>query len=295
MKSAVTLGIQLNTLKLLKLDYQTNRQIIDFLAKRPPLQQRFWPTLNLYAKLFKGKKFPVNESILHKLANPDQTPSQNALCAFYFANPSLLLKEYSSNSNPAEFEDVSMVTEHPAILRCFTSRIAKGKSVLSLGIGEAPIETKLVKKGVNVSAIEFVPSLAEKAKKSGINAVCGEIHQELARTTGQYDFIIMSEVLGDLDVPFVLSRLPRLMHGQTKLLISTYLPSPKADGTGFERMWTRTLEKPLLKNGLKISKKRTWRIVKNNRSDEETIEEAKDGYEFDDGYGFYVIENMGGR
>ncbi len=267
------------------------RAIRQFLESRPQIAPRFLVTVQQYMKLFDGKPFPVNNAILHKLANPDQTPRQNASCAYYFANPQKLVAEYAEGGYvDDEFEDMSMVAEHPQILRSFTRLIPPGSTVLSLGMGEAPIEAKLAKKGAQVTGIEFVPELAERARKLGIEVICGDIHRELTGMQRQFDFIVMSEVLGDLDARRIFSQLPSVMHPQTKLLLSTYLPSPKVDGTGYERMWTRTLEKILGPNGLAITKKRVWRVIEHPYRDEENLVAVKDGYEFDDAFVMYVIE-----
>jgi SAM-dependent methyltransferase len=257
-----------------------------FLQKYPQRASRLRAALPGYLKLFREKPPLINEAILLKLTNPDQTIKSNQRCAFNFADPQRLRRDYArSESRPDE--DLSIVRIHPELMGNFINNIPPGSSVFSLGFGDGELERKAIKeKSCRVRGVDFQPEKVRKAVEKGMEAICGEIHGTLSALQEKYPIVVLSEVLGDLDAHLLFGQVKRFLTPEGKILLSTYLPVQDCDGTGYERHWSRSLEAILAQEGLEIFERKVWRI----RDEEmQKIEPVEAGLDVEDGYVFYVI------
>lgn len=259
---------------------------IAFLQKYPQKATRLQAALPGYIKLFREHPPIFNEAILLKLTNPDQTIKSNQRCAYNFACPERLRKDYSRGGTN-QLEDISIVSIHPELMGNFLGSIPPDSRVLSLGFGDGVLELRaMAEKSCRIVGVDFQPGKVREAAGKGIEAICGGIHETLAAIQDRFPVVILSEVLGDLDAHSLFGQVKRVLTPDGKILLSTYLPVQECDGTGYERHWSRSLEAVLAKEGLMILGRKVWRI-----KDEQTqrIEAVEAGLDVEDGYVFYVI------
>lgn len=261
-------------------------EIFAFLQKYPHKSSRLQAALPGYLKLFKENPPIFNEAILLKLTNPDQTIKSNQRCAYNFACPERLRKDYSRGGTN-QLEDISIVTIHPELMGNFLDSISPNSRILSLGFGDGVLELRaMAEKSCRIVGVDFQPGKVREAAGKGIEAICGGIHETLAAIQDKFPIVILSEVLGDLDAHALFGPVKRVLTPDGKILLSTYLPVQECDGTGYERHWSRSLEAILAKEGLMILGRKVWRI-----KDEQVqkIEIVASGLDVEDGYVFYVI------
>ncbi|MBI5873175.1 MAG: M24 family metallopeptidase [Candidatus Omnitrophica bacterium] len=108
-----------------------------------------------------------------------------------------------------------------SLTREITGRLGKANSVLSIGIGSGVLEEDLKHSGLNVTGVDIAPNLLERARDKGIH-VLNASGENLPIGDETFDAVILSESIGHMDLPRVLSEANRVLRPGGAIHITTY-------------------------------------------------------------------------
>lgn len=243
-----------------------------------------------YARRYDGKKVVLNKGILFKLSNPDVSVQERVENAYMFAHPAEVREAYLE---PAT-DDYAVIDVAPKVRQCFLGKIKPKDEVLIISFGDGTLEAEIAKKTEGrVIIVNPIADQAKKMKEKGLTVIRGnpnELEAVLAKAgiTGAFDKVILSEAIGELDIPGFFAQAKKYVkegqalrnkeiYGAGKLLITTYLPAKNPDLCGYERMSIAALSRWAESRGFLLDE-RSVRIfeVLEERNDPIIVSEVSD-------------------
>jgi 2-polyprenyl-3-methyl-5-hydroxy-6-metoxy-1,4-benzoquinol methylase len=155
-----------------------------------------------------------------------------------------LIESWHKNAMPwtravrnAEIESRALVTDQ-AILDAILSR--SPRSALDIGCGEGWLSRALSQRGIDVTGIDVVPELIEKAKNAGGGVFHVASYEEVAKTalSISVDVAVCNfSLIGNESVDGIMSTVPRMLNPSGSLVVQTIHPIAGSGGLPYEDGW----------------------------------------------------------